>query len=331
MVKRRKPLMTGVLGIFIILIATLAAFSFKTLPFIGAGPTYKAEFSEAAGLKKGSEVRVAGVKVGNVESVSLDGNKVLVSFRVQDTWIGDQTRASIQIKTILGDKYLALDPQGTSLLDSSDPIPLNHTTSPYDVIEAFSDASKSLDKLDTAQLAQSFQVLSDSFAGTPADIHDALTGITRLSNTVASRDADLRKLFAATTDTSKILADRNKEFVDLLDKGGQLLDELNNRQRSISALLTGTEHLSQQLSGLVKDNEQQIGPALTQLQAVVDILKKNQANIDKAMVYGAPFYRLFNNSLGTGRWWDTTVTNLTPPALPQIPGNRPPIRDLGGN
>lgn len=330
MTTRRAPMQTGLIGIVMVLLATAAGFSFDKLPFFGAGTTYTAEFSEAAGLKAGNEVRVAGVKVGTVTGVELDGNKALVHYRVSDTWIGDQTRAGIEIKTLLGSKYLSLDPQGSALADPDAVIPLERTSSPYDVIDAFSDAADSLDEIDTAQLAQSMQVLSDAFSGTPENIRGALDGVTRLSQTISTRDDAVRELFAQARETSGIVADRDAEFQQLIARSGELLRELNGRRTAIHQLLVQSQEVSRALSGLVADNEEQIGPALTQLQTFVDLLVKNQENIDKSMVQGAQFYNLFNNSLGNGRWWDTSVGNVLPPGLPDLPSDRGPMLNLDG-
>ena len=327
---RRSPVSTGIIGILMVLLATAAGFSFAKLPFFGAGSTYTAEFSEAAGLKEGNEVRVAGVKVGQVTGVELDGNKVLVKYRVSDTWIGDRTRASIEIKTLLGSKYLGLDPQGSRLADPDDVIPLERTSSPYDVMDAFADAADSLEEVDSAQLAQSLQVLSEAFAGTPDSIRGALDGVTRLSQTISTRDEEVRRLFAQTKETSKIVADRDQEFQELLAGAGELLAELNGRRTAIRQLLVQSQEVSRQLSGLVADNEEQIGPALTQLQGFVDLLVRNQDSLDKSLVQGSQFYKLFNNSLGNGRWWDTSVGNILPPGLPDLPSDRGPILDIDG-
>ncbi|MFF0815797.1 MCE family protein [Rhodococcus sp. NPDC003318] len=329
--RRRSPATTGALGIMLVLLATMSAFYLDDLPILGAGATYSAEFSEAAGLKPDNEVRIAGVKVGKVTDVTLDGDRVEVSFKVKDAWVGDQTTASIQIKTILGQKYLALDPRGSSTLKAKDPIPLERTTSPYDVIDAFSSAATTLEQIDTPQLAQSMQTLSDAFEGTPADIRASLDGVSRLSQTIETRDAELTQLFAATAKTSQVLADRNTEFTRLISSAGLLLGELNTRQQAISQLLAGTQRLSQQLTGLVRDNEAQIGPALEQLRGVVQILQDNNTNLDEAIKLYAPFTRLYANIVGNGRWFDQVVVNLTPPALPLIPGYRDPVRTLGGS
>ena len=328
---KRSPAFMGGLGLFMVLLIALSAFFLDRLPIIGASTKYTAEFSEAAGLKKGNEVRIAGVKVGSVSGVSLDGDRVLVTFRTRDAWVGDQTTASIQIKTVLGQKYLALDPKGSDPADPGDHIPLTRTVSPYDVVEAFSDAADTIEQTDTAQLATSFRVLSDAFSGTPPEIRGSIDGVARLSETLAKRDEQLRHLFAATKQTTKVLADRNAEFERLLANGGQLLAELNIRQQAISQLLTGAKTVSAELSALVHDNEAQIGPALTNLKKSIDMLNDNQQNISKTLKLAAPFYGLYANVLGNGRWFDAVLVNLTPPALPEIPGDRDPIRKLGGN
>ncbi|ONM47133.1 MCE family protein [Nocardia donostiensis] len=327
----RSPRFLGALGVGMVVLVTLSAFFLDRLPIIGAGVEYQAEFSEAAGLDRGDEVRVAGVKVGSVSGVSLDGDRVVVEFRTRDTWIGDRTTASIQIKTLLGQKYLALDPQGSRPADPSVRIPLDRTVAPYDVIDVFSDTARTLDDIDTDQLAASMRALSDAFATSPPHIRSAIDGVKRLSETVATRDEQLRKLFAATEQTTQILADRNSEFERLLASGGRLLAELNIRQQAISQLLSGAKTLSNELRALVADNEQQIGPALTNLMAAIDVLNANQRNISRTLELAAPFYGLYANVLGTGRWFDAVIVNITPPGLPEVPGYRPPVRTLGGN
>ncbi|MBF6298097.1 MCE family protein [Nocardia amamiensis] len=328
---KRSPAFMGVLGIAIVLLVTVSAFFLDRLPIIGAGTKYTAEFTEAAGLKRGNEVRIAGVKVGSVSDVRLDGDRVVVDFRTQDAWIGNETTASIQIKTLLGQKYLALDPRGSKPADPDTRIPLSRTVSPYDVVDAFTDAARTIDQIDTAQLARSMQVLSEAFATTPPEIRGSIDGVARLSETLAKRDQELKRLFAATRQTTQVLADRNAEFERLLASGGQLLAELNIRQQSISRLLDGARTVSAELTALVHDNEEQIGPALTNLRASIDLLNANQQNISKTLELAAPFYGLYANVLGTGRWFDAVIVNLVPPALPEIPGYRPPVRTLGGN
>ncbi|MGW5643106.1 MCE family protein [Saccharopolyspora sp. NPDC003752] len=314
---QRDPLKIGIAGLLALVLMFLLALNFERLPFIG-GTTYTAQFTETAGLRPDSEVRIAGVKVGTVSDVEIEDDHVLVSFRVGDAWLGDHTTAAIRIKTLLGQKYLALDPQGGAELSPSEPIPLQRTVSPYDVIEAFSDLSTTVDKIDTGQLAESFRTLSDTFKGTPDEVSGALDGLSQLSRTISSRDEQLEQLLNNTSQVSKTIADRNADFEKLLADGNLLLQEIRARRDSISGLLDGTRALSQQLSGLVDDNNAQIGPALQQLDRVTKMLQRNQDNLNRSLEMFAPFTRYFSNVLGNGRWFDTYICGLLPPAVGPI-------------
>jgi len=116
-----------------------------------------------------------------------------------------------------------------------------------------------------------------------------------------------------------VLADRNKELVTLLTDGDLLLQELRKRRADIHTLLVSTVTLSQQLTGLVRENRAAIGPALTNLKNVLATLEANQANLDRSIRLLAPFVRVFANTTGNGRWFDTYIQNLVP--VPGGPGS----------
>lgn len=312
---KRNPIATGAISLTLIALLLLAAFYSDDLPIVGGGTSYAADFSEAAGLVPGNEVRVAGVKVGKVTKVRLNGDRVRVTFKVKDAWVGDRTTAMIRIKTLLGQKFLALDPQGSVPLSPGDPIPKERTLAPYDVNEAFNGLATTVGQIDTKQLADSFTVLSDTFKNSPEHVRGALDGLSALSKTISSRDEQLAKLLANTRQLTKTLADRNAEFEKLLADGNLLLGELRKRRESISALLTGTRDLARELSGLVQDNQNQLKPALDQLGRVTTILQRNQDNLDRSLALMAPFYRVFANTLGNGRWFDTYICGLLPPSV----------------
>jgi virulence factor Mce-like protein len=308
----RNPVTIGAISLTVIALLVFLAFNTQSLPIIGGGTVYTAQFSEAAGLKPDDPVRVAGVKVGQVESLALEHGAVQVEFRVKDTFVGDRSEAAIKIETVLGAKYLALVPIGTSELNADTPIPLSRTASPYDVVQAFSDLSTTVDQIDTTQLASSFEVLSRTFADTPDDVRTSLQGLARLSNTISSRDAQLQQLLTATKSVTQVLADRNGEFTKLILDSNTLLQEVQARRQLIDSILTNTQRLSRQLSGLVADNREALTPALQQLSTVTDVLSRNRAALGQTVANLAPFVRVFTNTLGNGRWFDSFVENLVP-------------------
>ncbi|MGH3548259.1 MAG: MCE family protein [Pseudonocardiaceae bacterium] len=315
--RRREPIATGIIGLVVLaLLATVAytaAYHPDSLPIIGGATRYTAEFSEAAGLRAGDPVYIAGVDVGRVAAVELAGDRVRVSMRIAHAWIGDQTNASIEVKTLLGAKSVSLDPRGERALDPRTPIPLQRTAAPYDVIQALNGLSGTLQEIDTGQLEASLRALADTFRGTPGEVRGTLDGLSRLSRTVASRDQEIHHLLANTYAVSGVLAGRNAEFERLLADGNLLLAEVQRRREAIGLLLSNTARLSIQLRGLVADNRQQLRPALEQLDRVAAVLQRNQDNLDRALQLEPVFLRLFNNSLGNGRWFDNYVCGLLPP------------------
>ncbi|HEU5472389.1 MAG TPA: MCE family protein [Actinophytocola sp.] len=311
--KDRNQASVGAVALVLVALAALAAFNADDLPIIGGGTTYTAEFAESAGIKPGNEVRLAGVKVGDVRRVELVRNRVLVDFRVRDVAIGDRSRISIEIKTLLGDKFLAVTPDGTAAQDPNDVIPRARTVSPFDIVPAVSELSRTVDRIDTAELARSFQVISESFAHSPQHMRDALTGLSRLSTTLSTRDEQLARLLSNTAALSQTVADRDAQLRTLFTDATLLLDELSRRREAVRALLTGTRDLAEQLTGLVADNQQQLRPALDELTKVTTILQRNQDNLSQGLHNLAPFVRMFNNVVGNGRWFEGYICGLLPP------------------
>ncbi|RZQ64730.1 MCE family protein [Amycolatopsis suaedae] len=320
--KERNPFTIGVIGSVVLAAVVTTAFYAEELPIIGGGTTYHAEFGEAAGLQADDEVRVAGIKVGEVTDVELAEDRVRVAFRVSDVWLGNRTTAEIKIKTLLGRKFLSLYPTGDAALDPDTPITLDRTVTPYDVTEAFSGLANTVGAIDTGQLAQSFRTLSETFADSPQHVRTALEGLTALSRTISERDEQLAQLLANTRTVATSLAGSGTAFEKLLGDGNLLLTELTHRREAISALLTGARRLGEQLSGLVADNKAQLGPALARLNSVAEILQRHTENLDRGLALAGPYFRQVNNIMGNGRWLDFYLCGL-------IPENRDPCTPPG--
>ncbi|HEY3472368.1 MAG TPA: MCE family protein [Amycolatopsis sp.] len=316
--QKRNPVPIALVGIAVLALGFIAALNSDDLPVIGGGTTYSAEFSEASGLQKDNDVRIAGVKVGKVSDIELDGASVKVSFKVKDAWLGDRTSAAIKIKTLLGQKYLSLDPQGENSLNPGTGIPRDRTMAPYDVLDAFRGLSQTVDNIDTKQLAQSFDTISQTFANTPQDVKGALSGLSKLSDTIASRDEQLSNLLANTREVSQTLVDRDAEVQKLLTDGNKLLDELSKREDAITALLNGSRELATQLQGLIDDNDKQLDPVLTQLDQLTSMLQRNQDSLADGIKKFAPFIRVFTNTIGNGRWFDNYICGLLLPSMGPI-------------
>jgi phospholipid/cholesterol/gamma-HCH transport system substrate-binding protein len=316
--RSRNPVIIGAVSLAVITVLILGAFRAQDLPLIGGGDTYYAAFSESGGLKANDEVRIAGVRVGKVEKVELAGDHVRVTFRVKtDSAFGAETAASIRIKTLLGAMYLALEPAGSGQLRADAEIPQERTTSPYDVVKAFSGLAETSEEIDTDRLAESLTTLADLTRNTPEEFRGALDGVARLSSNVAARDDKINSLLQNLDRVSTVLHDRDQDIVALMDDADVLFRALVQRRQAIHDILVSTSRLSEELTLLVRQSRADLKPALTSLERVVQVLNKNEDNVDNSLRLMAPFYRVFTNTLGNGPWFDTYIQNFPP--VPQNP------------
>ena len=161
--RERNPVIIGAVSLAVIAAFILAAFKADNLPLIGGGDTYYAAFSEAGGLKANDEVRVAGVRVGKVEAVELEGDHVRVDLqgRRGRRRSAPSTGAAIKVKTLLGAMYLALEPAGRGQLERGVEIPRRAHHLAVRRRGGVQRARRASEQIDTDQLAQSLNTLGD--------------------------------------------------------------------------------------------------------------------------------------------------------------------------
>ncbi|WP_188113348.1 MCE family protein [Nocardioides humilatus] len=303
----RNPVPIALCGLLLVAGLLVAAANWHRLPFIDDSTTYRAEFTDASGLVAGEEVRIAGVKVGTVEALELDGDKVVVEFTVSGVDLGDRTEAGIEVKTLLGQHYLSVTPAGDHPIAANATIPLERTSTPVNIVPAFNQLADQTARTDTKQVAQALDALATTLQRTAPEMQGALDGLSRLARTVTTRDDQIAELFDKTDRVTGVVAQRDQELGQLLTASDQVLAFLNERRTVIRAIIQDTRGLAEQLAGLVDDNEGVLEPALRDLRSVLSVLRSNERNIDKALTYAAPYAREFTNVGGTGQWFDATL------------------------
>ncbi|MBV9485263.1 MAG: MCE family protein [Frankiaceae bacterium] len=308
--RERNPVPIGIIGVLAIVGLLALALNASKLPFLDSGHTVYANFDDAAGLQKGNTVRVAGVQVGKVTSVDLNGDVVKVGMKVNSsTHVNEGSTADIKIETLLGQVFVAINPTGTRPLPGNT-IQVGNTTTPTSITTAFNGLGKRAQQIDVQQLAQSFNVLSDTFKNTGPAVRGSLDGLERLSTTIASRDAELKTLLSRSNVVTNTLATHDAQIAQLINDSNLILHTVDQQRQVIHSLLIHTSALSKQLTSLVAENRSVIGPALNQLHGTLAILKSHQRQLDQTIHLISPFVRDFTDTLGNGRWFETVIHNI---------------------
>ena len=300
----------GAITLVVMLLVMAASFNLSKFPGF-AGAEYRAEFTDASGLRDGNIVQVGGIRAGRVDEVELEGDKVVVTFEVEkDVEFGTDSEASIEVLNLLGEKYLQLTPAGSGQLEEDSVIPVSRTESAYDIIGVFGDLTTTTERIDTGQLQKALGAVSDTMDTTAPEVHSTFEGISRLSRTVASRDEQIQSLLHSSHSVSKLLANRSTDIVKLMDRSDLVFQEVERRKAAIHRLLVNARILADELRGLAQDNQAEIGPAQQQVDDLLDMLIRKEDQLKATLDAVGPYSAILGNIIGTGPWFDAYVFNL---------------------
>ncbi|OBG38983.1 mammalian cell entry protein [Mycobacterium alsense] len=249
----RKPLIGVCVFVAVCFALTWTVFVTLQRTVNGATTSYTALFTDASGLKAGDEVRMAGVRVGRVDSVKLDGTRARVGFRVQSNQVlyGD-TKASIVYQNIIGQRYV-----GLSLGDFGDPktlragaeIPVEHTEPSFDISHLLNGFEplftllnpQQVDNVTTAivralqgdtgsittLIAETTQ-LAESFEGTDQILDAVLGNLDTVLRSMAANHGDLDSTITQTRAVFAGLGQRRDELVNSLDQASIVASRIAN-------------------------------------------------------------------------------------------------------
>lgn len=334
--REMNPVPIALVGIGLTVLLVLVALNFDKLPFVNQSKTYHAAVMDAAGLRTGDEVRVAGLKVGSVGKIELQDQNVLVTFTVDnDIRLGDKTGVDIKTESLLGKRGLRVRPLGTGDIGKGATIPLARTTTPYALTDALGELASTVEEIDTDVVTDALNSFSDNLQDTPAELTDALNGITRLSKSISERDEGLRSLMAKANGVTGVLSDRSEQLNALVLDANALFAQLDERKQMLSQLIVNIGAVSSELSGLVADNEAQLKPTLDQLDKVLQVMVNNRDNISESLdgvskymyalgesVSGGPyFFAYIQNFINLGPGFNTT--DLLTPLFTHLAQNTP--------
>ena len=318
----RSVMRLGTISLAVLVLVAAAAFNLQKFPGF-RGTTYHANFADANGLSRGDMVQIGGVRVGRVDSIEIHEDHVTVNFDVHDAEFGKETRASVEVLNLLGTKYLNLTPAGSGQMPGGATIPLERTRTTYDVVSTLDQLTTTTEQLDTDQLATALRTLAGTIDASAPHVRESFTGISRLSASIASRNAEVTRLIKHADGVTRLLAERKDDLLTLMKQGSVVFEELKARKQAIHRLLVNARVLAATLQGIAEDNRAQIGPALADLHEVTVNLRKQKANIQATIHNLEPYASILINVIGTGPWFDAYVPNLAGMVSGEfVPGRR---------
>ncbi|MBL1078949.1 MCE family protein [Nocardia sp. 2] len=266
--QRRFEFRIGVAAILATVAALVAAVGAFVIPF---GETvYRAEFASSGDVRVGDDVRVAGISLGKVRSVTLVGDHAEIAFGLDsEVRVGVDTRIVVKLLTPIGGRYLSVEPAGPDTA-AGKIIPRERTKTPYDLSAAIEEVTPSLAALDAGKLRDTIAKLAGAFEEQPDALNGILTGVNSLSGVVAAR----RTEFARALDVAKEYLETLMNKLDRLQLAGEhVLDIYRLAAANRDGLITLVAQIRRMfgyVTPVLSFVDEQLGPALEPMYDTID-------------------------------------------------------------
>ncbi|MFN2519115.1 MAG: MCE family protein [Jatrophihabitantaceae bacterium] len=265
-----------------VLAATIANTSY------GATKSYKAVFTDVAGLSVGDDVRIAGVRVGTVSGIKIvKHNLAQISFTViKDRSLPKSTKARLRYRNLIGQRYLDIvqgagDPN--DLLKDHGTIPQSQTTNALDLTALFQGFQPLFTGLNADQINQLSTEIIQALQGEGGSLELLLTNLADLTNAVADKDQIIGSVVNNLTSVLTVVGDRDAELSNLIIQLQQFVSGLSADRNAIGNSIDSINALATSTAGLLTQVRAPLAKDITALTALTANLNRNSATVQQVL------------------------------------------------
>lgn len=296
------------------LFGTFALFAvFAQLRFESA-KTYNADFTNVSGLQNGQFVRIAGVEVGKVKTITVQPDaRVVVQFSADNSVVLTQgSRAVIRYNDLIGGRYLALEEGagGTGKLNPGDTIPLSNTSPALDLDALIGGFRPLFRALDPDQVNALSGQLIKAFQGESDTIRSFFTQTAALTNTLADRDQLIGQVITNLNTVLGSLGDQSTQFAKAVDSLSQLVSTLAGRKQDISNSLAYSNAAAGSIAGLLAQARPPAAKVVHETDRTASLVTGDQAYVDNLLNTLPDAYQILSRQGLNGDWFSFYLCDL---------------------
>ena len=298
------------LTIFVTLGASVAGLLYLTLGRVTIGPTneYSAMMSDVSGLESGDVIRVAGVRVGQVDGLSVrSGNQVEVKFHVDEgQTLTDHTQVLVRYENLLGDRYLELAQQpgeGAPLPEGAE-IPLARTTPALDLdvlLNGFKPLFQGLEPQEVNKLATNLIATLQGQGGT---VQSLLAQTASFTNGLANDDQVIGSLISNLDVVLGSLDSRDQQLRQTIGQFRGLISGLADDREPIGESVTSINRLAATLDELYREVREPLTETVDSTRATTRILNENSKSLASILKSLPPAYQLLDRVGSHGNFFN---------------------------
>ena len=258
-----------------LVVGVLVAFVWLTFAVGGGAPRdakrYVLLLDSALGLSEDNAVAIAGVKVGVVDEIEVDGRRAKVTIAIEPgVTLHADARAALRQKTLLGEKYVDLDPGAAPAPPLAPGSVLDKNLATVEIDKVIRDVSLLVDRMNN---------IAPPLESAVARIDTMLEGEggEKLTGELVDTLQDVRELVKS---TNKLVQGSGSDVAEVIamlnEKGPPLADRLTSASTRLDDILAGVD------PKMIEDAAGRIGPAAENIDKITTDMRTAMADFRTA-------------------------------------------------
>lgn len=281
----RNPKVVGLTAIIVMTVCVLAIL-FLNRSLFNSGYTVEAQFANAAGITKGTDVMVAGVNVGSVTSVAVHGNAVDAKLSVnRSVVLPHDTTAAIEVETLLG----VVDVTLTPVSGWDDPLKpdtlITNTSVPTEFYQLQNTAHSLLSKSNAHALNNLVTSLANITKDKQTQVAQIIAGLGALTTTVDQRSGQVSQLIDSANTLSSTLASRDQQLLSIVNNLDTVSTGLADNNQDLANLITNVDSMASQTNSLVSQDSPALNSLLKSLNSDLTVVGQHQDDLAQGVSY----------------------------------------------
>ncbi|HEX5119600.1 MAG TPA: MCE family protein [Pseudonocardiaceae bacterium] len=294
----------------------------------GGSNTYSARFTDVTSLNTGDDVRIAGVKVGEVRSIGIvDRRQAEVTFSVEsDVRLPASVTATIKYRNLVGQRYVSLA-QGTGPMGATLPvgatIPLNRTQPALDLTELFNGFKPLFQALSPDDVNQLSYEIIQVFQGEGGTVDSLLANTAQLTSTIANKDKVIGQVIDNLNTVLNTVNAHSAQLSGLITTTQQLVSGLAADRQPISDAIGSLGDLANTTAGLLGESRAPLQADISNLGSLAKNLNRNQDTVQHFIQFLPQKLTKIIPTASYGSWFNFFLCSAggsvaLPPVLPAV-------------
>jgi phospholipid/cholesterol/gamma-HCH transport system substrate-binding protein len=281
----RRPKAVGLVAVTVIAVVVLAILFFNRSVFT-SGYQVTARFDNAAGITKGTPVMVAGVKVGSVTKVTVQGNAVDAALSVSHSvQLPHVTKAAVQVETLLGVVDVTLQPVSGWSHPLTGGARISETSVPTELFQLQRTGQKLLSKSNAKALNSLVESLATITKGKQTQVAQIIKGLGALTTTVDQRSGQVSDLIDSANTLSSTLAAKDQALLSIVNNLNTVSTGLADHSSDLSSLITNIDQMATQTNSLVRGDSPALNALLASLHSDLGVVGAHQDDLAEGVSY----------------------------------------------